>query len=349
MLDFSLCTIQTLSVHQTGNKQNGESLVLSKQPIANLEEELSNYLLQYFLKPFQNKEYYHLSFSNNDHELNPVYHYSKELFERPDSFHIQSIHFAKHLFETALHPNILGGDFYVCAFDGMQYDGQMVKAIGLFKAEKPDHFLKLKRNGQNFDLDVESGIAIDKLDKGCLIIEVEAEKGYKVCAVDKTNKGAEAAYWKDHYLRIKPCSDAYHLTQNFLTVTKDFLTKQITQEYEVSKADQIDLLNKSVAYFKEHETFDANEFSQSLFEGNQGLITSFKDYKDQFQQEYELEIKDGFDISDQAVKKQARIFKSVLKLDKNFHIYIHGNRNMIEKGTEPDGRKFYKIYYTEEN
>jgi hypothetical protein len=43
MLDFSLCTIQTLSVHQTGNKQNGESLVLSKQPIANLEEELSNY------------------------------------------------------------------------------------------------------------------------------------------------------------------------------------------------------------------------------------------------------------------------------------------------------------------
>jgi hypothetical protein len=79
------------------------------------------------------------------------------------------------------------------------------------------------------------------------------------------------------------------------------------------------------------------------------LITSFKDYKDQFQQEYELEIKDGFDISDQAVKKQARIFKSVLKLDKNFHIYIHGNRNMIEKGTEPDGRKFYKIYYSEEN
>jgi hypothetical protein len=152
-----------------------------------LEEELSNYLLQYFLKPFQNKEYYHLSFSNDDHELNPVYHYSKELFERPDSFHIQSIHLAKHLFETALHPNILGGDFYVCAFDGMQYDGQMVKAIGLFKAEKPDHFLKLKRNGQNFDLDVESGIAIDKLDKIGLdgVIKELLERGFSEQDIEK--------------------------------------------------------------------------------------------------------------------------------------------------------------------
>ena len=44
------------------------------------------------------------------------------------------------------------------------------------------------------------------------------------------------------------------------------------------------------------------------------------------------EIADNFEISAQAVKRQARIFKSVLKLDKNFHIYIHGNRELIEKG-----------------
>jgi hypothetical protein len=48
------------------------------------------------------------------------------------------------------------------------------------------------------------------------------------------------------------------------------------------------------------------------------------------------------------VKKQAKIYKSILKLDKNFHIYIHGNREMITKGTDPDGRKFYKIYFENE-
>ncbi|MCF8254901.1 MAG: nucleoid-associated protein, partial [Bacteroidia bacterium] len=128
-----------------------------------------------------------------------------------------------------------------------------------------------------------------------------------------------------------------------------FVTKQLTEEYEVSKADQIDLLNKSVSYFKDNERFDQKEFSQSVFGDHEGLITSFKDFKEQTQKEYEIELLDNFDISDQAVKKQAKIFKSVLKLDKNFHIYIHGNKNMIEKGVEPDGRKYYKIYYTEEN
>jgi len=39
----------------------------------------------------------------------------------------------------------------------------------------------------------------------------------------------------------------------------------------------------------------------------------------------------------------------VLKLDKNFHIYIHGNKELIERGTDPDGRKYYKIYFEQES
>ncbi|MCB0771369.1 MAG: nucleoid-associated protein, partial [Flavobacteriales bacterium] len=62
----------------------------------------------------------------------------------------------------------------------------------------------------------------------------------------------------------------------------------------------------------------------------------------------EVDIQDNFEISAQAVKRQARIFKSVLKLDKNFHIYIHGDRNKIEHGVDESGRKFYKIYYEQE-
>ena len=61
-----------------------------------------------------------------------------------------------------------------------------------------------------------------------------------------------------------------------------------------------------------------------------------------------LDLDDRFTISADAVKKQARVFKSVLKLDKNFHIYIHGDRNKIERGVDEAGRKFYKIYYEQE-
>ncbi len=348
MLDFSLVSLKTVSVHQTGNKTNGEPLIISKTPIVNLDENLENILLKYFLKPFHQPTYYHLTFSNDDHELNPVYHYATQCFSQSDSFHIQSIHLAKHLYETALHQNIKPGDLYIAQFNDIQFEGKLVDCIGLFKAETKDHFIKMQRNGSNFDVHFEAGTPVDKLDKGCLILNIEGEKGFKVCVVDKLNKSAEALYWRDQFLKIKPCADNYHFTENFLSLTKEFVTKQITEEYEVSKADQIDLLNRSVSYFKDHEKFNQKEFSKEVFGDHEGLITSFKDFKNQAEVEYEMELKDGFDISDQAVKKQARIFKSVLKLDKNFHIYIHGNKNLIEKGTDPDGRKFYKIYFTEE-
>ncbi|HEY0059407.1 MAG TPA: nucleoid-associated protein, partial [Flavisolibacter sp.] len=65
-------------------------------------------------------------------------------------------------------------------------------------------------------------------------------------------------------------------------------------------------------------------------------------------EKHDFDITSSFDISAPAVKKQSRIFKSVLKLDRNFHIYIHGNTDLIEKGTDDDGRKYYKLYYQEE-
>ena len=78
------------------------------------------------------------------------------------------------------------------------------------------------------------------------------------------------------------------------------------------------------------------------------IIESFRKFDQNYRQENDVELTDNFQISSQAVKKQARVFKNVLKLDKNFHIYIHGNRELIEQGIDDNGRKYYKIYYEEE-
>ena len=41
---------------------------------------------------------------------------------------------------------------------------------------------------------------------------------------------------------------------------------------------------------------------------------------------------------------------SVLKLDKNFHVYIHGKREYIEKGfDEEKGMHFYQLFFEEES
>jgi len=101
-------------------------------------------------------------------------------------------------------------------------------------------------------------------------------------------------------------------------------------------------------YFKEKESFEIDEFSNEVI-GNPKAIESFKTFKQNYEKEFDTEIADSFDISSPAVKKQAKVFKSVLKLDKNFHIYIHGNKELIEKGFDDDkSMNYYKVYFKEE-
>jgi hypothetical protein len=79
-------------------------------------------------------------------------------------------------------------------------------------------------------------------------------------------------------------------------------------------------------------------------------VQSFERYKEGFEQQHQVAIDDRFDISDSAVKKQAKVFKSILKLDKNFHVYIHGSRELIEKGYDEEKKlNYYKIYFREES
>lgn len=347
MIDFSTCTISQLSAHEVGNKTNGEQLYASREPLNIEDARLQELLLQYFLKPFAAPQFYQFTFSNDDVALNPVYHYLSELFGHPGSFHHQSIHLAKHLYECATHHNIRSGDLYVAYFQHIRIGEAFTDAVGIFKSENKDAFLKLEQKQGKFVLNYEDGINIEKLDKGCLVFNTEQEQGYKVCTVDKAGRSADAQYWKDDFLKIKPCSDSYHLTQNFLSVTKAFVTHQMQQEFDVDKTDQIDILNRSVNYFKENDQFNEQEFSASVFQ-DEGLISSFQRFKKEAKDDADLDLQDDFSISPVAVKKQARVFKSVLKLDKNFHVYIHGNREMIERGTDADGRKYYKLYYNEE-
>ena len=64
------------------------------------------------------------------------------------------------------------------------------------------------------------------------------------------------------------------------------------------------------------------EFSNEVIGYEEG-IASFKKYKQSFEQEFDSTITDNFTINNAGVKKQARSYKSILKLDKNFHIYIN--------------------------
>ncbi|MBL0308215.1 MAG: nucleoid-associated protein [Bacteroidetes bacterium] len=340
----SIGKMNKLIVHFVGNKNNGDGVRFSS---AETEfEKVEEHFSQLIQNSFNFEEICAFHFLPKV-TLNPVYQFVTSIFEDRASFVEQSQNAARILYDKSTHPKIKGGELQVAYFTGCSIGDKTVDAIAFFKSENKETFLKVLTSKKGFDLESDIGIGVKKLDKGCIIFNTKAKDGYLVAVVDHTNRGEEAQYWKDEFLSVQPVANEFHQTNEFLGIAKNFVTKQLSEEFNVTKADQIDLLNRSVDYFKTHESFDKEEFEKEVFH-DPGMINSFRNFDSNYRQENEIEITDNFDISPQAVKKQARVFKSVLKLDKNFHIYIHGDRNLIEQGVENDGRKFYKIYYKEE-
>ncbi len=346
MILLSDATIQEMAIHFVGSKSNDEGIVFSKVPsILNINE---GAILKYFFKSFNNDILYQF-FHESDLGLNEVFTYVSKIFSNPAELFSQSINIAKHLYEKSSHPNVKSGEFYVVLFNECIINENKVDAIGIFKSENKDTFLNVYRSEENFELESQTGININKLDKGCLIFNTDGDNGYNVAVVDNTNRGSEAQYWIDDFLHVRQLQDEYYKTHNMLALCKNFVTKELPQQFEVTKADQADFLNKSVKFFKENENFNMDDFENEVI-GNAELIDSFHKYKSDYQEERDIEFSDSFSISDSAVKKQARAFKSVIKLDKNFHIYVHGNNEFIRKGFDQEtGLNYYQIFFKEES
>jgi hypothetical protein len=74
-----------------------------------------------------------------------------------------------------------------------------------------------------------------------------------------------------------------------------------------------------------------DEFANEVL-GDEHVIESFNNFKTDYEQDMQINIAEEFPISEAAVKKTQRHFKSIIKLDKNFHIYIHGDRQKWLQG-----------------
>src|SRR5690606_5467015 len=134
------------------------------------------------------------------------------------AFHDMSQQLAKHLYEVSEHPKIKAGEVYVVALNNVQLEGEEHQAIGVFKSETKEAYLKVYPNAGGFDLDYEQeAININKLDKGVVIVNTEREEGYKVLVVDQTNQ-SEAVYWKDDWLVWSTTNTLYPSSRSEFTM-----------------------------------------------------------------------------------------------------------------------------------
>ncbi len=345
MIDFSQATIENMVVHQVGARVEAAPMKFSKNTTQLQDNEMvSDVLLNYFFKPFKEDAYYNF-YHPEDIEKNLVYVIAKQLFDGGGDFYNSSIQVAEWLYENSNHPKIRGGEFYMALFNNVVVDGELVNAIGIFKSENKEIFLKVYLKEQNFELGAQEGINIKKLDKGCLIFNTEQNDGYKVCSIDNINKGNEARFWVDDFLGLQPREDNYYFTRNYLEMCKGFVDNVYNKDHEVPRSDQISMLNRSLEFFNTKENFNEANFEHEVI-GQPEVIEAFKDYKENYKEDCSVPLREEFDISKSAVKGQKSTFKSILKLDKNFHVYIHGRHDYVERGYDQQkGLNYYTLYY----
>lgn len=345
MIQLYDAKISKCIAHFVGCKANDDGVKIASNELS-INSVTQETMRDYFFKSFIEKEDYYSFSHQSDVKLNTIYTYISAIFNNRNSFIAESAKIAKYLYEQSSHPKIKAGNLYIAFIDNCILDGDYVSAIGIFKSESKDKFLKLLPTIDGFIINSEIGTNIKKLDKGCLIFNKNNHSGYVVAIVDNTNKGLDARYWIEDFLHVQQIKDAYSHTKNMMSLTKSFVTKGLSQSEEISKKDKIDLLNKSLQYFKENDSFNINDFEEEVI-ANPDMITKFRSYKEEYESTRNINIENEFPLSESAFKKQQRSYKRTINLDNKIQITINGNSDNIEKGIDAKGT-FYKIYYSNE-
>ena len=371
MLELFNTQIESLSIHQVGNMQKGENLFLSQQPYT-LDDQITSVLKEYFLKPFREKEENFMRFVNETSlEFNEMFAIVTEIFENPSTIHTLSLRIAQLLYEQSNHPHIKSGELYVAYLTHVTLDNTKVEAIGIFKSEMKQNFLQFEQGQNQLDILLEEGVNVNKLDKGCLIFNVNEEEGYKILSVDSNRY--DTKYWTEQFLGIDALADDAFFTKKYLKMCQDF-AKEVVLPTE-GKQEEILFMNRAVNHFAKNDEFEETHFlnevlgdkvfkkeyaaheddeDQSPKQGYMDLIPEFHNFKETKGKKYYIEDVSSFPIVNKAVSDMRKKIKNIIDLDTNIQIRMdfinpESAEKFVEKGWDEErGMFYYLIYFNEE-
>ena len=327
-------------VHHVGNKSNGEGVGFSEKNV-NLEG-IEQDIKKLLRKSFEMDDLFRFYFESTI-DLNPIYSFCKTIFNDNDSFIAQSKHIAKILYESSNHPKIKSGDVSILYLKGCTVGDNTCDAIGILKSETKQEILQIERCSDGFTAKKTEGISLSKIDKGCIIFNINESEGYQVTVIDKTSRMGDTKYWKDSFLHVKSYNGAYHQTKSLVDVCKDFFCILFECQYFIfQKCLLCPDCNHSLLHFCQ-TLVTRNLCINKVFQDTK-LIGKFNDYilKNGF--ENHIQNSGNVTIERKAIKK-AKTKVETIKLDENFDISIHGGEYQIERGYDENaGMNYYKLF-----
>ncbi|NLL27769.1 MAG: nucleoid-associated protein [Bacteroidales bacterium] len=349
MINIESAYLSKLIIHRVGNKVLEDGLTLSEE-LVSLNDAYLNSLGNQLLMPFKKEDSLFNFYHDTDVNLNVMKTRCKKIFQDVDeNFIPESISAAKELYELMQSPKLHGGEFWVAYFRGMLVDDEETDAVAFFLMDERKNFVKLYSNETKYAIEMQSGTDPSGFLSGCIICNTDEENGYIISCSGKS-KGLDLRLWMDNFMVLKQNIDSFYKTQMAMQMCKEFVMEKIPEEFETTRPDQADLLIKSMEYFKANDEFAVRDYEDEVLK-QQELKDSFTHFARVFSRDQDLDmVNQNFLVNDRAVKKMARYFKSVIKLDSNFHIYVHGKREWIERGFDEEKKlNYYKTFFEKEN
>lgn len=346
-LSFENAYIKSICIHKVGNINTDGHLLLSNNIVVLENQDIEELVIKYFSKPF-GKTPINYHFKNIEH--NQLFQRTADIFASDDNFVRITHDLARNLQEACDHPAIPLGDFLIIKFGDILFEEQLVSGLGLYKCDNKDTYIKIAGAALgNTSMEFEEGINLNKLDKSALILNVCEEEGYVIYTSDSKSSSEAAQYWNKSFLNLAPYKDDYFNTLNTLELCTEFIHSESQRHPQEAKTMQARLLSKSEEYFHNKDAFNHEEFGDYIFDEDTPAKESFYAYLKESNEEL-VDPEYVKPIAVDALKKGQKFFKSVLKLDRYFHIYVHGGGERMEKGFDPNkGMYFYKLFYETEN
>jgi len=352
---FTSATATGLVLAKVGHPQRDEPLQTSKE-VFKIEEADQETLSAIFLKPFKNLTAHRFSHhsSLDQHEMNA---YSAAIFASDDGLLEKGCDIAKRLYAKSNHPNIKSGDLCISLIKNIDIDGELTQGLCILKSESVVPFLSISTRDGDLELHTEQGINPEKIDKGCLILNHLATKGYYVLTFDRT--GSDSRFWVRDFLGVVPITDSPFLTNKYANMAVAFLEKEKKEAPKKAADDDTPPWDASssardaITYFEEKENFSLQEFEEQVLKSPEAKA-KFAEHRNMVEQEQGHKLDDSFEISKKDVTKAKNKIKTTMKLDTGIEIRLkpavaNEPDKFLEHGFD-DARnmKFIKVFYRED-
>ena len=180
-------------------------------------------------------------------------------------------------------------------------------------------------------------MSLKKLEKGCIVFNVEKEQGYKVAVVDNTGSNTDAHYWVDNFLHVCNCEDDYHQTERLAELCRGFVEKVSEQ----SSLNGAIIAKKATEVLKTTEILTVADLADVICQ-NEEQKDEFKAFRKSFEDENGA-LNDEVVLVKKAVNYKPVSRMNVLKIGNDFEVKVLNPEARIETGEDESG-KWWKLY-----